>query len=299
MKSNVSKELTLYDLGDNYSLEKVNWQEFSVYFAVYQIFDDNIWFRQSFKKSCDILESCETCYFIKKEGQRIGGVLLEPNSMYCLILEPPYNDYDTILSKLKQLLLTWSDPLTPIVVGGVKPDHIHYYHRQGFESVESRRCMIRPTELFEIDWPNDIAIIQPDESRKSELSDLFVGAFGESGDAISKREASLDYYFEHVTKGSPLNKASTLLYDQTTHELVGACLISLWEEWPNVFDLAVKPSHQNKGFGTKMIKRVLTELKDYYPVLRLFVTLGNDAEMLYHKMGFLAGTETTEMVLNR
>ncbi|MBU3227383.1 hypothetical protein [Clostridium algidicarnis] len=46
-----------------------------------------------------------------------------------------------------------------------------------------------------------------------------------------------------------------------------------------------------------MLNRSLTILKKQYPTLRLFVTLGNDAEMVYHKMGFLAGTETTEMIL--
>jgi len=79
--------------------------------------------------------------------------------------------------------------------------------------------------------------------------------------------------------------------------LIGACLVSLWEGWPNVFDIAVKPSYQNKGLGTMMLKRALSELKGSYPVLRLFVTIGNDAEMVYHKMGFLSGTETTKMVL--
>lgn len=94
-----------------------------------------------------------------------------------------------------------------------------------------------------------------------------------------------------------VNKASTLIYEKKTNELVGACLISIWEEWPNVYDIAVKPSFQKKGLAKNMLKRSLTILKKQYPTLRLFVTLGNDAEMVYHKMGFLAGTETTEMIL--
>lgn len=94
-----------------------------------------------------------------------------------------------------------------------------------------------------------------------------------------------------------MNKASTLIYEKKTNELVGACLISIWEDWPNVYDIAVKPSFQKRGLAKNMLKRALTVLKEGYPTLRLFVTLGNDAEMLYHQMGFLAGTETTEMIL--
>lgn len=46
-----------------------------------------------------------------------------------------------------------------------------------------------------------------------------------------------------------------------------------------------------------MLKHALTILKEEYPVLRLFVTLGNDAELFYSKLGFLSGIETTEMIL--
>ncbi|MBI9011510.1 MAG: GNAT family N-acetyltransferase [Clostridiales bacterium] len=297
MKTSLSKEHKIYDLGNGYSIEHVNWQEFSVYFAVYRIFEDNMRFRQDFDKFCNILNSYEICYFIKKDNRRIGGVLLEPNYISGLILEPPHNEYDTILSKLIKLLRTWSDPATPIVAGVIKPNKIHYYHRQGFRGVESRRCMIRPTEQFEMDWPNDIAIIQPDESHQSEILDLFAEAFNENAEEIVQEKKMLDYYFEHETKDNDVNRASSLLYDKKTNELIGACLISLWEDWPNVFDVAVKPAHQNKGLGTLMLKRALSELKGHYPVLRLFVTIGNDAEMVYHKMGFLSGTETTKMVL--
>lgn len=64
-----------------------------------------------------------------------------------------------------------------------------------------------------------------------------------------------------------------------------------------MYDIAVKPSFEKRGLAKNMLKRALTVLKEQYPTLRLFVTLGNDAEMLCHKMGFLAGRETIEMIL--
>lgn len=296
-----SKNIEIYNLFDGYTIEKVTGKDFSVYFAVYEIFDSNIWFRQSFNVYCSVIEDCDICFWIKKNGCRIGGVLLKPNYMNCLILEPPYNnEYDIIISKFKKLLLSWSDKNKPIVVGCVKPDKVRYYQRAGFRMGESRRCMIRPTEEFESIWSDAYKIVLPRIENKNEIRKLFTEAFGTGieGENNSKIEHQIQCYFDENLENSLVNKASALVYDTKTNQLIGACLISIWEEWPNVYDVAVKPAFRNKGLATNMIKRALTILKEQYPVLRLFVTLGNDAEIVYHKMGFLPGVETTEMILS-
>lgn len=297
-----SKDLKEYDLKDGYSIEKAQWEEFSVYFAVYEVFETNIWFRQSFDTYCSVLKDCDICFWIKKDNFRIGGVLLDLNYMNCLFLQPPHNEYDLIIGKLKNLLLTYSDSNKPIYVGTVKPDKVKYYQRAGFKSGESRRCMIRPTEEFHITWDCDYEIVSVTEDKKSDIAKLLTEAFSNEGESkdgtnFQRENESVEFYFAKNPKNTLVNKASTLIYKKKTNELVGACLISIWEDWPNVYDIAVKPSFEKRGLAKNMLKRALTVLKEGYPTLRLFVTLGNDAELLYHKMGFLAGTETTEMIL--
>jgi len=295
-----SKDLKEYDLKDGYSIEKAQWGEFSIYFAVYEVFKVNVWFRQSFDTYCSVLKDCDKCFWIKKDNFRIGGVLLDLNYMNCLFLQPPHNEYDLIIGKLKNLLLTNSDNSKPIYVGAVKPDKVKYYQRAGFKIGESRRCMIRPTEEFHITWDCDYEIVSVTEDKKSDIVKLFAEAFSnesKDGTSFEKENESVEVYFTKNLKNTLVNKASTLIYEKKTNELVGACLISIWEDWPNVYDIAVKPSFQKRGLAKNMLKRALTVLKEGYPTLRLFVTLGNDAEMLYHQMGFLAGTETTEMIL--
>lgn len=295
-----SKDLKEYDLKDGYSIEKAQWEKFSVYFAVYEVFETNIWFRQSFDAYCSVLKNCDICFWIKKDNFRIGGVLLDLNYMNCLFLQPPHNEYDLIIGKLKKLLLTYSDNSRPIYVGAVKPDKVKYYQRAGFKIGESRRCMIRPTEEFNITWDCDYKIVSVTEDKKSDIVKLFTEAFSnESKDKVNfeKENESVEFYFTKNPENTLVNKASTLIYEKKTNELVGACLISIWQDWPNVYDIAVKPSFEKRGLAKNMLKRALTILKEGYPTLRLFVTLGNDAEMLYHQMGFLAGTETTEMIL--
>lgn len=297
-----SKDLKGYDLKDGYSIEKAQWEEFSVYFAVYEIFKVNVWFRQSFDAYCSVLKNCDICFWIKKDNFRIGGVLLDLNYMNRLFLQPPHNENDLIIGKLKNLLLTYSDINKPIYVGTVKPDKVKYYQRAGFKSGESRRCMIRPTEEFHITWDCDYEIVSVTEDKKSDIAKLFTEAFSNEGESkdgtnFQRENESVEFYFDKNPKNTLVNKASTLIYKKKTNELVDACLISIWEDWPNVYDIAVKPSFEKRGLAKNMLKRALTVLKEGYPTLRLFVTLGNDAELIYHKMGFLAGTETTEMIL--
>lgn len=47
------------------------------------------------------------------------------------------------------------------------------------------------------------------------------------------------------------------------------------------------------------MKIALNNFKGECPVLRLFVELGNDAEALYHNLGFIAGEETTSLYIPR
>lgn len=294
------KGIKVYDLFDGYTLEKANLKEFSIHFSVYEIFDTNIWFRQSFDIGCSILDESTPCFWIKMNGHRIGGVLIEPNYMNCLFLEPPYSDYELIISKLKGILLEWSEVNSPIYVGCVKPDKVKYYERLGFKSGESRRCMIRPTESFNVTWEDDYKIVSPGRESIEDISKLFLEAFRRTVDnkeSYEEAKRSLEYYFNSSEESSLLRKASTLVYDKKSNELLGACLILDWENWPNIYDIAVSPKAQGKGLAKNMIRAALTALKNEYPVLRLFVTLGNDAENLYHRMGFLSGVETTEMIL--
>jgi ribosomal protein S18 acetylase RimI-like enzyme len=114
---------------------------------------------------------------------------------------------------------------------------------------------------------------------------------------LKKVKEILVYWSDENKNIEVLNKASTLIYDEKTKELVGVCLISLWQEWPLIWEIAVKPSYAGKGLGTKMLKKALSVLQEEYPVLRLYVTIGNDAEKVYHNLGFLKGLELVDMKL--
>ena len=298
-----SSEVEKYELDEDYCIQKANLKEFSVHFAIYVIAEENVLFRQSFDTSCSVLKEGDPCFYIEKNGSRIGGVLIEPNYMRYLFLQPPYGEeYYKVLIMLKRLLVNFSDNTRDIDVAWVKPWELKHYLRLGFRQEESRRCMIRPTETFNIKFEDKYETLAPSKTYITKIATLFKEAFaggvGEDGQ-LSKGEykEALMVYFKENAGEEILETASTLIYDKETKEVIAACLISLWEGWPNVYDIAVKPSYQGKGLASRMMKKALTVLKEEYPVVRLFVTLGNNAEALYYNLGFLPGTETTKLYI--
>ncbi len=162
--------------------------------------------------------------------------------------------------------------------------------------------MIRPTEEFNIMWREGFYANLPKRENQGEIGKLLYEAFENnvnlhSSYTLEEYTGWVKEYFDDYLDSDMLNRASTLVYDGNTNELVGVCYVSLWQEWPLISQIAVKPSYEGRGIGTKMLKKALTILKKEYPVVRLYVDIGNEAEEVYENLGFLKGLELTQMKL--
>ena len=78
--------------------------------------------------------------------------------------------------------------------------------------------------------------------------------------------------------------------------LAGACLVSIWEDWPLIGSLAIRPDLRGHGLAGSLMRHALGTLHTAYPVVRLFVTMGNPAESLYRKLSFISGSLFCERV---
>lgn len=160
------------------------------------------------------------------------------------------------------------------------------FRETGFVRVESRQCMMRPTEQLETSMDLNYMHRIPTIDDMSKIVEVFKEAYANGPD---EREAHVyaedaERYFDVVDP--KLLAASSVVHDRITGEIVGVCMISLWEGLPLVYSIAVLPQHRGMGLATAMLDRALTVLEPIYPVLRLFVTKGNQAEQLYRKRGF-------------
>lgn len=296
-----------YKLSDKYSLEKANPEEFAVYEAVY---GDKNYNRFAVKRwdlrvavSLDNpFSKYESYYWIKSGDNKIGGVLIEPNVLSRLFMIPPFEDVYEIMKLLKKLLVSWSDPSKNIYAYQISPDQANYFEMVGFWADKNRRWMMRPTEVFEINWDDTVVVRSPEESDSAEIAKLFYESFDNSLDQYyditqSGQASTYEDYLCEVNEyfgESPediLLEASTLVYDKAEKKLIGACLVSYVEGWPLIHTIGVNPLYRGNHIAETMLKNALTVLKDKYPVLRLFVTIGNAAESVYYGLGFVQGTE--------
>jgi ribosomal protein S18 acetylase RimI-like enzyme len=60
--------------------------------------------------------------------------------------------------------------------------------------------------------------------------------------------------------------------------------------------VGVLPGYQNLGLGGLMVKHALHQAHKTSPAVKLVVTIGNPAESLYRRLGFLPGPRFTRMV---
>ncbi|WP_346913974.1 GNAT family N-acetyltransferase [Clostridium sp.] len=298
-----SKDTMIYNLRDNYRLERANIEEFTDYYTVYsQMNIANGFFKKSYDIMRTVVDDEDECFWVVKNDRKIGGVFIEPNNIAELFIVPPYSDITLILERLKEILLFWSDSTKNIVANVVEPKLVESYEKIGFQKVESGRWMIRPTEEFDIKWGEEFYVKFPARENQEEMGKLLHEAF-ESNMNLHSSYSLEEYtewvkeYFDDYLNEDILNKSSTLVYDRNTNELVGVCYVSLWQEWPLISQIAVKPSYEGRGIGTKMLKKALTILKKEYPVVRLYVDIGNEAEQVYDNLGFLKGLELTQMKL--
>lgn len=301
---------TRYTLEGDFQIEKANASELSRFSAIYR--KNNNWFRQSFEKLFSIFEDEEHCFWIIQDNQRVGGVIIKPNEMGWLFLIPPFCDRPKVLNLLVKHLMSCSNPDKMIFAHGVLSSELNDYFRTGFRPTSELRhfkdkemsnlpwhtscVMIRPTQSFEIAFDDSYECLRPKANDIQALGRFFCSVF-DNGKSLETYIEAYTNYFNNCNEET-LN-ASTVLIDKKSKEIIGACLISIWNDWPLIYDVGVHRDYKGKGLASKMIKKSLNHLNAHYPVLRLFVELGNHAQSLYHHLGFIAGEETTSLYMDK
>lgn len=271
-----------------YRLVKADPKAFSKYFATY---NGNIWFRPSWEELTQVLSGSDAGYWVLSGDDRAAGVYLNEKSIALVFGIPPYSITSELIRQIKRHALEAWHLTDELHAYNVLAEQESAYREADFVQVESRQCMIRPTEQLETSF--DVNYIAEIPSRKaiSQIVEVFQEAYANGPDERETEVYANDaaYYFDQADLH--LLQASTVIYDRATDEMAGVCLISLWEGLPLVYSIAVTAKHRGKGLAGAMLDRALTVLEPNYPVLRLFVTSGNPAEQLYKKKGFLSGGE--------
>lgn len=120
--------------------------------------------------------------------------------------------------------------------------------------------------------------------------DSFAGGF----EAVRRKKSAIEDFIPDEDPNFTnelLTQASTLVYDKDSGQLIANCRLCLQDNQAAVYSIGVIPAYRGRGLATRMLQRALTGLKDKYPILRLYVMEGNDAESVYLNLGFVPGVQ--------
>ncbi|MCJ8013659.1 GNAT family N-acetyltransferase [Paenibacillus sp. KQZ6P-2] len=295
-----TEDTCLFHLSDEYSIQRAEPEVWGIFCSIYYNMRYNGFFREEKYNTPK-----KNSFWIQKGDRKIGGVRMEPNKIYHLFFIPPFNDTFEVLKLLKKMLIHWSDPTKPIKTFEILPDQVDLYARAGFWPDEFRcRWMHRPTDHFEVHWDENFRVdypqIEENESgikrftKEDEIARCDFDSFSGSIEAARRKKHSIDDFIpseDPYYTNELLVKASTLVYDKHTGQLVANCRLCLQDNQAAVYSIGVIPSYRGRGLATLMLKRALSILKEDYPILRLYVMEGNAAESVYVNLGFVAGVQ--------
>ncbi|OPA73028.1 GNAT family N-acetyltransferase [Paenibacillus selenitireducens] len=295
-----SDDMNDYDLSSEYSIRKADPEEWGVYCSVYYNMRYNGFFREE-----GFNAPRRNAFWIYKGESKIGGVRMEPNIIYHLFYIPPFKDSFEVLKLLKNILIKWSDRTKHIKTFEVLPDQVNLFARAGFWPDEFRcRWMQRPTDHFNVIWDSNLMIKSPQIiengmgakrfTNEDEIAHCDFNSFAGGFEAVRRKKSSLEDFIPNEDPNLTneiLTQASTLVYDQDTGQLIANCRLCLQDNQAAVYSIGVIPAYRGRGIATRMLQRALTGLKDKYPVLRLYVMEGNDAESVYLNLGFVPGVQ--------
>lgn len=103
--------------------------------------------------------------------------------------------------------------------------------------------------------------------------------------AISDMRATMSVYEDH--------NLSKVIVEKESGRIVALCLAGSGEHfvhrYTEIADLCVLPECRGKGLANYFLRRTITEAAAESPFVKLFVHVGDGAEYLYHKNGFISG----------
>lgn len=282
---------------NGYKIYKANSEQWAKYHAIYRLSNFNEWMSLSFQSDIDRYKNVDFCYWIEKEGKRIGGAFIKSNILKCIFVIPPFDDISKLIEVLTLHVNTISDKTEEIIVPDADLRVVEYYKNAGFQLNRIDKLMVCATDEFNVIWEERYEIVAPKIEHVEAMAKLYFDSYSNnkfqyiSSQSYDFQLLNVQAYFNHIKAMNIYNTWSSLIFDTISNQFVGACMVGYVNGLPYILDFVVHPEFQRKGIGEKMLQRTLTLLSKNYAAIRLNVTIGNNAEVFYNKLGFVSLAE--------
>jgi GNAT superfamily N-acetyltransferase len=286
----------------NYYFEKANKNLFAVYQTIYSQADIEMWY--DWNARLNDTKWSEDCYFLYCDGEKVGGAIIATNVIMFPFLIAPFCDRRLFW----KLLLLQGEAMSSegeIQLKGILTENIDILMSFGAEIWRPRQIMCRPTDKLSYSLDDCYFLETPKESdipemaralRNSFLGGIVYEVFGE--ESIEEINKTIKNCFEWYTATNTLNQV-VVAKEKSTGRIIGGCIAGVYPEIVNNFsginDVFVLPEYRGIGLAQAMIKHSITAAYSITPVIKLHILIGNPAEHLYQRLGFVAGPRFTDM----
>ena len=279
-----------------YRLEQADQNVFAVHQVIYSNSDLEMWY--DWNTRLEDTKFTDHCFWIMCDEDRIGGVVKLNDTVMFPFMIPPFSNRQ----ELWRGLLKCCENIRNI--NGVLQDDVNILQSFGFKVNVTRQVMCCPASggnkpitpdgltLYSLEDSFDITRIH-DVMKEGYRGGIDFELFGVPNDEKIMEDLT---YLLQVYKHRNL---SIYVVNEQSQEIVGLCIAGISEKMPLGFaeigELCVVPQYRNKGIAEFMINYIKESASTYTEVVKLCVTIGNCAEILYRKVGFQAGPRFSQM----
>lgn len=165
--------------------------------------------------------------------------------------------------------------------------------------------MFRPTDKISVSPPDNFYFTDFDKNDKKEIIQVIYEAHNEIYSADDNSTEAWKSGYEKDEIQEAVNRRydlfgqtntlhiSTLVKSNKNNEIAGVCIAGIYPDSPNYFScihqVSVRPQYRRRGIAESMMLNSINKVNSISPVVTLGVRVGNPAELLYNKVGFLGG----------
>jgi ribosomal protein S18 acetylase RimI-like enzyme len=288
----------------NYEFVQADSEVFATYHAVYSDTDFDMCY--DWNERLVNLRLCKDCYFLYRDGERVGGLTITLNTISNPFLITPFTDRELFWNIiLKQMRAKNQE-------GNININRVHQVDvdvllAYGARKKWSQQRMNRPTDILEIKTISPYELLNPSENDipeiiqvvyNSHLHDITSQTYGKPN--ISDVEKEIKRRFVSFSHTNTLH-LSVVAKEKETSKIVGVCIAGIYPDSPNKFStihqVSVVPYYRRQGIAEMMMTYSISAAYSLSPVIGLGVLVGNPAENLYRKLGFVAEPSFTDLTL--
>ncbi len=292
-----------------YTIERAEKHHFSVFQAIYADADIELWY--DWKLRLNDTTWTDNCFWVLLDGRKVGGAIMEGDSVIWPFLVAPFEDRVFFWKAILHHMTVQTG--SPVRLVGMLDRDMDVLLSFGCRIVSMRRMMCRPTEPFDVAPPQgyerrtasreDIpALVQADN--EGYAGGIIRELFGEEDrEQLAKDFAEVFRIYEETGTTEQFSIVSA----KGSTDIAGFCQAGAMayrrndalDDFSSIGSIAVLPAHRNKGLAEYMLKHALNEAHKTSRAMRLAVTVGNNAESLYRRLGFVPGPRFTNMVYKK